>query len=325
MLHDSEILEIAHNVLDLESQSLKLLSDTLDESFVQAVQAINAIIPTKGRVIITGMGKSGHIGRKIAASMSSLGTTAYFVHPGEASHGDLGMIEPNDIVIALSNSGEAPELNDIIAFCRRFDIVLIGMTGKRNSSLGRQSNIVLCLPEIKEACPFGMAPTTSTTLMLALGDALAVALLRLHNFSKDEYKMRHPGGKLGKMMLLVQDLMHKEEELPLVTLETGIEKTLEEMTKKGFGCVGVISQEGLFCGIFTDGDLRRSITPDLMNKTVSEVMTRTPQTTSPQTLVLDALRIMNTTGKGITSLFVLENSKPVGLLHMHDCLRAGVA
>ena len=189
MITSGEILQTAHDVLEQESASLKLLSDSIDDSFVQAVNAVNA---TKGRVVITGMGKSGHVGRKIAASLSSLGTTAYFVHPGEASHGDLGMIEPDDIVIALSNSGEAPELSDIIAFCRRFGIKLIGMTGRRDSTLGRQSDVVLCLPPIHEACPFGLAPTTSTTLMMALGDALAIALLKLHNFSKEQYKLRHP-------------------------------------------------------------------------------------------------------------------------------------
>ncbi|MBR1778856.1 MAG: KpsF/GutQ family sugar-phosphate isomerase [Alphaproteobacteria bacterium] len=322
MLTSAEILKSAHHTLNLESESLKKLSDSLDDSFVQAVLAINE---TKGRVIITGMGKSGHVGRKISASLASLGTTAYFVHPGEASHGDLGMIEPNDIVIALSNSGEAPELSDIIAFCRRFNIKLIGMTGRRDSTLGRQSDIVLCLPSIQEACPFGLAPTTSTTLMMALGDALAIALLRLHNFSKDEYKLRHPGGKLGKMMLTVADLMHKGEELPLVAPDTIMSEALLEMSGKGFGCLGIVDKEGKFCGVFTDGDLRRAMAPDLLTKTIREVMTRTPKTTTAQTLAIDALRIMNTTGKGITSLFVLDNEKPVGLLHMHDCLRAGVA
>ena len=322
MLTPAEILTIAHHTLDLESKSLKLLSDSLDDSFAQAVYAVNE---TKGRVIVTGMGKSGHVGRKIAASLASLGTTAYFVHPGEASHGDLGMIEPSDIVIALSNSGEAPELSDIIAFCRRFNIKLIGMTGKRESTLGRQSDIVLCLPPIQEACPFGLAPTTSTTLMLALGDALAIALLQLHNFSKDEYKLRHPGGKLGKMMLTVADLMHKDEEIPLVKLDTDMAEALLEMSGKGFGCLGIVDKDGNFCGVFTDGDLRRAMAPDLLTKKIREVMTRTPRTTTAQTLAVDALRIMNTTGKGITSLFVLDGQKPVGLLHMHDCLRAGVA
>lgn len=322
MLTSAEILKSAHHTLDLESESLKMLSESLDDSFVQAVYAINN---TKGRIIITGMGKSGHVGRKIAASLSSLGTTAYFVHPGEASHGDLGMIEPSDIVIALSNSGEAPELSDIIAFCRRFNIKLIGMTGKRDSTLGRQSDIVLCLPPIHEACPFGLAPTTSTTLMMALGDALAIALLQLHNFSKDEYKLRHPGGKLGKMMMTVADLMHKGDEMPLVSPDLNMADALVEMSGKGFGCLGIVDENGDFMGVFTDGDLRRAMSPDLLTKTIQDVMTAMPKTTTPQTLAIDALRIMNTTGKGITSLFVLDGKKPVGFLHMHDCLRAGVA
>ncbi len=323
MLTSQEILESAHRVLDLESQSLKLLSQSLDDSFVQAVRTIYA---TKGRVIITGMGKSGHVGRKISASLSSLGTTAYFVHPGEASHGDLGMIEPEDVVVALSNSGEAPELSDIIAFCRRFSIKLIGMTGRRDSTLARQSDIVLCLPPIQEACPFGLAPTTSTTLMMALGDALAIALLKLHNFSKDEYKLRHPGGKLGKMMLTVGDLMHTGDEMPLIKPDTVMSEALIIMSAKGFGCLGIVKPDGEFCGVFTDGDLRRSMAPDLLTKTIADVMTKTPTTTTAQTLAIDALRIMNTTGKGITSLFVLDDQRrPIGLLHMHDCLRAGVA
>lgn len=322
MLTSAEILESARHTLDLESDSLKLLSNSIDDSFVTAVNAVNQ---AKGRVIVTGMGKSGHVGRKIAASLASLGTTAYFVHPGEASHGDLGMIEPEDIVLALSNSGEAPELGDIIAFCRRFGIKLIGMTGRRDSSLGRQSDIVLCLPPIHEACPFDMAPTTSTTLMMALGDALAIALLKLHNFSKDQYKLRHPGGKLGKMMLTVADLMHSGNEMPLVAPDMDMAKALVEMSEKGFGCLGVVDKDGDFMGVFTDGDLRRSMAPDLLTKKIQDVMTRSPKTTTSDTLAIDALRVMNTTGKGITSLFVLDGKKPVGLLHMHDCLRAGVA
>lgn len=321
MLSSSDILAAAHRVIDLETQSLSKLSSSLDDSFVEAV---NLIFNTTGRVIVTGMGKSGHIGRKIAASLASLGTTAYFVHPGEASHGDLGMIEPQDIVLALSNSGEAPELADIIAFCHRFDIKLIGMVGRRNSTLARQSNVVLCLPPIQEACPFGLAPTTSTTLMLALGDALAIALLEMHEFSKDQYKLRHPGGKLGKLMLSVADLMHTGDEMPLVAPETKMSEALIVMSEKSLGCVGVVAPDGTLSGIFTDGDLRRKMAPDLFEKTIREVMTVSPKTTSPQTSAAEALRLMNTTGKGITNLFAVEDGKPVGVLHVHDCLRAGV-
>lgn len=321
MLSSSDILAAAHRVIDLETQSLSKLSASLDDSFVEAV---NLLFNTKGRVIVTGMGKSGHIGRKIAASLASLGTTAYFVHPGEASHGDLGMIEPQDIVLALSNSGEAPELADIIAFCHRFDIKLIGMVGRRNSTLARQSNVVLCLPPIQEACPFGLAPTTSTTLMLALGDALAIALLEMHEFSKDQYKLRHPGGKLGKLMLSVGDLMHTGDEMPLVSPQTKMSEALIVMSEKSLGCVGVVAPDGTLSGIFTDGDLRRKMAPDLFDKTIEEVMTVSPKTTSPQTSAAEALRLMNTTGKGITNLFAVENDKPVGVLHVHDCLRAVV-
>lgn len=318
----TELLQTAHDVLDKESKALELLANSQDESFADAVNIINQ---TKGRVIVTGMGKSGHVGRKIAASLSSLGTTAYFVHPGEASHGDLGMIEPVDVVLALSNSGEAPELSDIIAFCRRFDIKLIGMTARRDSTLGRQSDVVLCLPPVEEACPFGMAPTTSTTLMMAWGDALAIALLKMHHFSKDQYKLRHPGGKLGKMMLTVADLMHSDDELPLVSPDIKMSDALPKMSEKGFGCLGIVDAGGDLVGIFTDGDLRRSISPDLLSKKISDVMTLNPKTVTADMSALDALRLMNTTGKGITGLFIVSGKKPIGFLHMHDCLRVGMA
>ncbi len=319
---DAELSEIAKDVLTREAEALALLAKSQDDSFARAV---NTLYETKGRIIVTGMGKSGHVGRKIAASLSSLGSPAYFVHPGEASHGDLGMIEPVDTVLALSNSGEAPELGDIIAFCRRFGTKLIGMTSNRDSTLGKSSDVVLCLPPVEEACPFGLAPTTTTTLMLAWGDALAVALLKLHHFSKEQYKLRHPGGKLGKMMLLVSDLMHAGDELPLVGPDLKMSDALVVMSEKGFGCLGIVDDSGDLLGIFTDGDLRRSMSSDLLTKKISDVMTRRPKTTTPQTTALEALKIMNTTGKGITSLFVLDAKKPVGLLHMHDCLRAGIA
>lgn len=319
---DADLLETAKDVLKREGDALELLAQSQDASFAQAVKTL---YETKGRIIVTGMGKSGHIGRKIAASLSSLGTPAYFVHPGEASHGDLGMIEPSDTVLALSNSGEAPELGDILAFCRRFGTKLVGMTSNRDSTLGRSSDVVLCLPPVEEACPFGLAPTTTTTLMLAWGDALAVALLKLHHFSKEEYKLRHPGGKLGKMMLLVSDLMHTGADLPLVRPDLKMTEALDVMSEKGFGCLGITDESGELLGIFTDGDLRRNLSSDLLTKKIADVMTRRPKTTTPQTTALEALKIMNVTGKGITSLFVLEGKKPVGLLHMHDCLRAGIA
>lgn len=318
---NQKIVETARDVLTQEADALQLLANNQDDSFANAVKLI---FETKGRVIVTGMGKSGHVGHKIAASMSSLGTTAYFVHPGEASHGDLGMIEPIDIIIALSNSGEAPELGDIIAFCKRFDVKLIAMTGNRNSSLAKNADVVLCIPKIEEACPFGMAPTTSTTLMMAWGDALAVALLKLHNFSKEQYKMRHPGGKLGKMMLTVSDLFHTD--MPLVDEDSDMPTVLDIMTEKGFGCVGVLNKDKQLIGMFTDGDLRRSICKEFITKKIKEVMVVNPKTTTANTPALEALRVMNTTGKGITALFAVdENKKPIGLLHMHDCLRVGMA
>lgn len=322
MEKECDVLAVGKNVLQTEASALVDLKNALDESFTRAVEALaNA----KGRVIVTGMGKSGHIAHKIAASMSSLGTTAYFVHPGEASHGDLGMIEPDDIVIALSNSGDSPELSDIIAFCHRFNITLIGMTGRREGTLAKRSHIVLCLPPLEEACPFGLAPTTSTTLMLALGDALAIALLEKRHFSKEQYKMRHPGGKLGKLMLNAADLMHSGDEMPLVRAETKMSDALIVMTEKSLGCVGVVDENGDLQGIVTDGDLRRKMSADLLTRSAGEIMTANPRSVTRETSAADVVRIMNTTGKGITGLFVLDGKKPVGFVHIHDCLRAGVA
>lgn len=322
MEKECDALAVGKSVLQTEAAALVDLKDSLDDSFVRAVEALaNA----KGRVIVTGMGKSGHIAHKIAASMSSLGTTAYFVHPGEASHGDLGMIEPDDIVIALSNSGDSPELSDIIAFCHRFNITLIGMTGRREGTLAKRSHIVLCLPPLEEACPFGLAPTTSTTLMLALGDALAIALLEKRHFSKEQYKMRHPGGKLGKLMLNAADLMHSGDEIPLVRADTKMADALIVMTEKSLGCVGVVDENGDLQGIVTDGDLRRKMSADLLTRSAGEIMTANPRSVTRETSAADVVRIMNTTGKGITGLFVLDGKKPVGFVHIHDCLRAGVA
>lgn len=322
MEKECDVLAVGKSVLQTEASALVDLKNALDESFTRAVEALaNA----KGRVIVTGMGKSGHIAHKIAASMSSLGTTAYFVHPGEASHGDLGMIEPDDIVIALSNSGDSPELSDIIAFCHRFNITLIGMTGRREGTLAKRSHIVLCLPPLEEACPFGLAPTTSTTLMLALGDALAIALLEKRHFSKEQYKMRHPGGKLGKLMLNAADLMHSGDEMPLVRADTKMSDALIVMTEKSLGCVGVVNENGDLQGIVTDGDLRRKMSADLLTRSAGEIMTANPRSVTRETSAADVVRIMNTTGKGITGLFVLDGKKPVGFVHIHDCLRAGVA
>ena len=235
------------------------------------------------------------------------------------------MIEPDDIVIALSNSGDSPELSDIIAFCHRFNITLIGMTGRREGTLAKRSHIVLCLPPLEEAYPFGLAPTTSTTLMLALGDALAIALLEKRHFSKEQYKMRHPGGKLGKLMLNAADLMHSGDEMPLVRADTKMSDALIVMTEKSLGCVGVVDENGDLQGIVTDGDLRRKMSADLLTRSAGEIMTANPRSVTRETSAADVVRIMNTTGKGITGLFVLDGKKPVGFVHIHDCLRAGVA
>ncbi|MFW0777239.1 MAG: KpsF/GutQ family sugar-phosphate isomerase [Rickettsiales bacterium] len=313
--------DIAHGkqVLKQEIEGLSALSDSLGEDFAKAVTCLAGI---KGRVIITGMGKSGHVARKIAATMASTGTPAHFVHPGEASHGDLGMVTMEDAVLALSNSGETSELSDIVAYCKRFSIPLIAMVRREASMLVEAADIAMVLPETPEASPTG-APTTSTTMMLALGDALAVALLERKGFTRDDFSTYHPGGKLGKAFIRVEDLMHKEDELPLVASEATMQDAVLTMTTKRFGCAGVVGDDGKLLGIVTDGDLRRHMASDLLSKNVSEVMTKEPQSIRPGALAAEALNVMNT--RSITSLFVCDEGTPVGILHIHDCLRAGVA
>lgn len=315
-------LASARRVLQIEADAILQMQQSLNGEFVKALDLIAA---AQGRVIISGMGKSGHIGRKIAATMASTGTPAQFVHPGEASHGDLGMITVQDVVLALSNSGDTKELADIIAYTRRFNIPLIAIVGKADSTLGRRSDVALILPDAPEACSIGLAPTTSTTLTLALGDALAVALLDRKGFSADQFQVYHPGGKLGDSLIKVSDLMHDGSAIPLVSEQASMEDALLEMTTKGFGCVGVITQNKKLCGIITDGDIRRHMGPDLLTKTAHEVMTSSPQTITPRSLAGEALAQMNTTGfNGITCLFVALDEKPVGILSVHDCLRNGV-
>jgi arabinose-5-phosphate isomerase len=313
-------LEAARRVLVLESDAIKTLADGLDGAFVAAVGECFA---AKGRVVVSGMGKSGHIARKIAATMASTGTPAQFVHPGEASHGDLGMITGEDVVLCLSNSGETTELDHIVAYSRRFDIPLIAMVGRRGSTLEEAADITLALPNSPEACPLGLAPTTSTTLMLALGDALAVALLERRGFSADQFQLLHPGGKLGRVLVKVGDIMHTGESLPLVERTTPMSDALLEMSAKSFGCVGVVDEGGTLVGVITDGDLRRHMNPALLEQPSSAVMTAAPKTIRLQALAAEALGRMNT--DGITSLFVVEDGKPIGLIRMHDCLQAGVA
>ncbi|WP_207480510.1 KpsF/GutQ family sugar-phosphate isomerase [Arenibaculum pallidiluteum] len=311
---------VAVRVLGTEAEALQALAESLDGSFSRAVCLLAGI---EGRVTVTGMGKSGHVARKIAATLASTGTPAQFVHPAEASHGDLGMITAADAVIALSNSGETTELSDIVAYTRRFGIPLIGMTRRARSSLAEQADVALLLPQTPEACPLGLAPTTSTTMMMALGDAIAVALLERRGFSAADFQVFHPGGSLGRQLLRVLDVMHSGEALPLVGEDTPMGEALLVMSAKSFGCVGVVNGEGRLVGIVTDGDLRRHMSPRLLEERAADVMTRDPKTIRAGALAAEALGLMN--ARTITSLFVTDEGRPVGILHIHDCLRAGVA
>jgi len=307
-------------VLTLEAEGIRKLADACDERIVAALDILEKVT---GRVVVTGMGKSGHVARKVAATMASVGTPALYVHPGEASHGDLGMITKADAILALSYSGETGELADLVSYTRRYSIPLIAITAKADSTLAQAADVALTLPAAAEACPLGLAPTTSTTMTLALGDALAVALLERRGFSSDDFQVLHPGGRLGKRLVRVRDLMHEGDALPLVDAALVMAEALIIMTAKGFGCVGVIDGDGALSGIVTDGDLRRNMAPDLLGRTAGEVMTAAPKTIRPEALAAEALGHMN--AKAITSLFVVADGKPIGIVRMHDCLRAGVA
>lgn len=306
----------ARRVIDIETEGLIALSKGLDGSFAHAVETI---LKAKGRVIVSGMGKSGHIARKIAATLASTGTPAQFVHPAEASHGDLGMVTPDDVVVMLSNSGETPELADLIAHTRRFAIPLIGVASNPASTLLRQSDVALVLPKVPEASTGGLVPTTSTTMTLALGDALAVALMEHRKFTPEQFRVFHPGGKLGARLSKVRDLMHQD--MPLVTEATPMPDALIEISAKGFGVVGVTDAAGALIGIVTDGDLRRHMT-GLLEQTAGQVMTTTPRVIAPDALAEAAVAEMD--AHKITSLFVVEAGHPIGIIHIHDCLRAGV-
>lgn len=295
---------------------------TLGAPFSAAVQCLATCT---GRVVVSGMGKSGHVGRKIAATLASTGSPALFVHPAEASHGDLGMVLPGDAVLALSNSGETAELADLVAHARRFGLPLIAITGRRDSALARAADHLLLLPPSPEACPMGLAPTTSTTMQLALGDALAVALLTRRGFTATDFSVNHPGGKLGAQLRQVRDLMHRGDAVPLASATLPMDQALLIMTGKGFGCVGALDADGRLLGVLTDGDLRRAMGPDLLTRRIQDVMNPAPRTIGPDALAVDALRAMNTGVRPVTSLFVTEAGRPVGLLHVHDLLRAGVA
>lgn len=317
----NQVLAEGQRVLRIEAAAVEELAGQLGGTFVQAVEDMLAC---KGRVIVCGMGKSGHIARKIAATLASTGTPAQFVHPSEASHGDLGMVTRDDIVLALSVSGETPELSDIIAHAGRFGIRLIGITARAGSSLAQRADITLVLPQAPEACAVGMAPTTSTTLLLALGDALAVALMAAREFTPEDFLNFHPGGRLGARLARVGQLMHDADALPLVARDTRMPEVLLTMSAKGFGVAGVITAEGHLAGVITDGDLRRHM-EGLLDRTAAEVMTAAPKTINIEALAEEALGVMNTLE--ITTLFVTDASvpaRPLGLLHIHDCLRAGL-
>lgn len=314
-------LAAARRVLALEGAGLAALSDALDEGFTAAVEYI---LSATGRIVVTGMGKSGHVGRKIAATLSSTGTPALYVHPGEASHGDLGMIADGDVIIAMSNSGNTAELSDLVTYARRFAIPLIAMTAKAESALATQANCVLLLPPAEEACPMGLAPTTSTTMMLALGDALALAVLERKGFSSQDFHLLHPGGALGRRLLRVGDIMHGPEELPLTGPQTTMQDAILVMTTRRFGCVGITDDQGRLVGMVTDGDLRRHMNSNLLAQMAGEIMTRAPKTVRAEALAAEALGLMNR--RAITSLFVVaDDERPVGIVHIHDCLRAGIA
>jgi len=322
----------ARRVLELEADGILAVARSLDRDPSALTRAVDLLAKVTGRVIVSGMGKSGHIARKIAATLASTGTPAQFVHPAEASHGDLGMITPADAVLALSHSGETAEMADLLAFTRRFAIPLIGLTSGATSQLAQAADVTLLLPPIREACPLGLAPTTSTTAALALGDALAVALFERKGFSADDFHQFHPKGALGRRFLRVSDIMHRGDAVPLIGATASMADALVEMTAKRLGCVGVSDAEGRLIGIITDGDLRRHMSPNLLRQTVQAVMTGRPLTIRPQALAAEAMRVMNDAngGGGITNLFVVDTAaaepgRPVGVLHIHDILRAGVA
>jgi arabinose-5-phosphate isomerase len=314
-------LDTARRVIRTEADALVALADSLDDRFRQA---IDVLVATRGRVIVTGIGKSGHIAKKIAATLASTGTPAQFVHPAEASHGDLGMITGDDVVLAISNSGEAPELANLIAYSRRFSIPLIGITSREGSSLGAQCDVVLLLPQLPEACGTGVVPSTSTTMTLAMGDAVAIALMENRSFTAEHFREFHPGGKLGARLSRVADLMHSGDALPMVKDDAPMSDALMMMSSKSFGVVIVTDAAGTLAGIITSGDLGRHL-DGLMSKTTRDVMTTTPVTIAPDALAEKAVAIMN--ARKITCLLVVEpdgKNIPAGLIHIHDCLRVGL-
>ena len=318
MQHKNSHISSAIKTIETEIEGLKSLIDFFDEKYVKTV---DLILNCKGRVIISGMGKSGHIANKISATLASTGTPAFFIHPAEASHGDLGMITSQDVVILLSNSGETKELRDIIYYCKRFEIPIVGIVRKQDSELAKASTIPLVIPAVKEANDVN-APTTSTTMMLALGDCLAVSLIEARGFNSENFGTFHPGGKLGSAFLKVFEIMRKDSQIPVVKFNTKMSEVIIEMTSKHLGCTAVVDNENKMIGIITDGDLRRHLNQNFFEEIAENIMTKNPITIVKESLAIEAFTLMNK--KSITSIFVLENNKIIGVLHLHDCLKAGV-
>ena len=318
-LSPTDDLACARRVLELESAGLDALARSLDDVFIKVLDLLQSI---EGRVVISGMGKSGHVARKMSSTLASTGIPSFFVHPGEASHGDLGMIDRNDAVIAISNSGETPEMSNLVDYTRRFKIPLVVITSKMSSNMADQADAVLLLPKAEEACPMGLAPTTSTTMAMALGDTLAVVLMERLGFTADDFKLRHPGGQLGKRLLKVSDIMHRGAAIPKTTGEILMSEVLPEMTSKSFGCIAIVDDQDHILGVITDGDLRRRMKDNILTLRADQVMTARPKTIRPTALASEAVQVMNNVS--ITNLFVAEDNKIAGVIHIHDCLRAGV-
>src|ERR1043166_24745 len=322
--HGRALIASAARTLEAEAGGIRALAEAIDNGLGRPfTAAINLIRAASGRVIVTGMGKSGHVGRKIAATLASTGTPAFFVHPGEASHGDLGMITEHDVIMAISWSGETAELKDLTDYSRRFRIGLIAVTAYPESTLAHAADVVLKLPQAREACPHNLAPTTSTIMQQALGDALAIALLESRGFTALKFAELHPGGRLGAMLKFVLDVMRSGEAVPVVTVGTHMTDALVVMTAKSLGCVVIVGADGRLMGIITDGDLRRHMSTKLLDLKVEEIMTRQPKTVRPDQLASEALEFLNATKK--PQLIVAEDGKPVGVVHVHDLLRAGIA
>ena len=318
-LQNADIMN-AIKTIDIEIEAINELKNSLDDNLTKALDMIEN---AKGRIILSGMGKSGHIAKKIAASLASTGTPSFFIHPAEASHGDLGMVTTDDVIIAISNSGESRELIDILNYSKRFGIKLIAITKNPESSLAKAGDIVLKLPNSKEACPLGLAPTSSTTATLVLGDVITTGMIERKGFSKTQFNERHPGGKLGSILQKVKDLMHTGNEMPILDENSGINEIILEMTSKRLGCVGFVNKNNELVGMFTDGDLRRCINQDLKNIKASSIMTKNPITIQKDIFATEAIKLLNE--KKITNIFITEDKKPIGVLHIHDLLQKGIA